>query len=186
LQDWADAVVVQSTGDDLVLVGHSFGGVTLPLAAQALGDRVRHVVFVSAAVLLHGQDVFEAFPRGLATLARWTSRRNARDGLVPPNLRNAARSFCHDMAPEQAAFTLERLSPEALRPSLEKAVVTMADLPALPRTYVRLAQDQVFSPKRQSQRASRLGEAAPVVTLDAGHDVMISRPQQLADVLNRL
>ena len=183
LDDWADAVVRQAEGDDVVLVAHSFGGMTIPLAAAALGERVRHAVFVSAAVPLPGEDVFDAFPPLVSRLARTTAKLRGRSGVMPPDRRSGARSFCNDMSAELTSYTLERLTPELVRPSLQKAPVTMRDLPGLPSTYAVLEQDRVFSPKRQRQLAARL-VAPAVVSLDAGHDAMISRPRLLADLLN--
>ena len=53
IADFVAAVVDEIVDDDLqdvVLVGHSLAGVTLPGVVGAVPDRLRHVVFVSAAV----------------------------------------------------------------------------------------------------------------------------------------
>jgi hypothetical protein len=58
----------------------------------------------------------------------------------------------------------------------------------LPKTFVKLLQDQSLAPDHQDTLIQNLrdspGGDVEVVTIDAGHDVMISRPKELADVLN--
>jgi hypothetical protein len=64
-----------------------------------------------------------------------------------------------------------------------------ADLKGLrhpvPRTYVRLTEDAIVSLETQDRMISNLG-GAEVVDLDSGHMAMISRPADLARVLNQL
>jgi hypothetical protein len=62
--------------------------------------------------------------------------------------------------------------------------------PDLPKTYVKLLRDQSLPPDQQDLLIGNLrdspGGAVDVVEIDAGHDVMISRPDALATVLNRI
>ena len=67
--------IVRSAGDErVVLVAHSNAGLYVPAAVGALGDRVRGVVFVDAALPGAGHYTTSDFLRGLATV----------DGLLPP------------------------------------------------------------------------------------------------------
>lgn len=91
------------------------------------------------------------------------------------------------MDEEQARFVLERTGTEAAVVLAEP--VTRAGIPReLPKTFVKLLRDQSLPPAHQdvlidNLRASPGGDV-DVVTIDSGHDVMISRPKELADVLN--
>jgi hypothetical protein len=93
------------------------------------------------------------------------------------------------MDEEQARFVLDRTGTEAAVVLAER--VTRAGIPPeLPKTFVKLLQDQSLPPEHQDAlvdnlRASPGGDVG-VVTIDSGHDVMISRPKELADVLNRI
>jgi len=67
--------------------------------------------------------------------------------------------------------------------------VSRAGIPdELPKTFVKLLRDQSLPPDHQDVLVQNLrdspGGVVDVVTIDAGHDVMISRPKELADVLN--
>jgi pimeloyl-ACP methyl ester carboxylesterase len=62
----ADSVLddINAAGlDHVVLVGHSLAGVSLPVIAGRLGDRVAHLVFVSCLVVLpDGESVVTMTP----------------------------------------------------------------------------------------------------------------------------
>lgn len=187
LRDFADTVTSAATDEEVVLVGHSFAGACLPVAAASLGARVRHVVFIAAAVPLPGEDVFDAFPRATGRLRRTSTRLLGRSGVLPPAPRRMSRqAFCNDMDKQRTDFVLDHLTPELVVPALERASVTIQDIPEVPATYIRLLRDKVLKPHRQTQLAERLGGRARLIDIDSGHDVMISHPQALADVLNNL
>ena len=60
--------------------------------------------------------------------------------------------------------------------------------PGLPKTYVRLLQDQALWLDDQDRAISNLQESpggtVDVIELDTGHDVMVSAPDRLATVLS--
>jgi pimeloyl-ACP methyl ester carboxylesterase len=173
-----------------VLVGHSMGGLTISEVARRVPDRVEHLVFVSCMVPPEGRSAIEALPEDLQDMTRHVVEEARRGGDNPIGGldEQAIRSmFCNDMDEEQVRFVLDRTGTEAAVVLAER--VTRAGIPPeLPKTFVKLLQDQSLPPDRQDAlvenlRASPGGEV-DVVTIDAGHDVMISRPKELADVLN--
>jgi hypothetical protein len=97
--------------------------------------------------------------------------------------------FCNDMDDEQTRFVLDRTGTEAAG-VLAEPVSRVGIPPELPKTFVKLLRDQSLPPDHQDVLAQNLrdspGGEVDVVAIDAGHDVMISRPKELADVLNRL
>ena len=62
--------------------------------------------------------------------------------------------------------------------------------PELPKTFVKLLRDQSLPPEHQDLLIEHLrespGGSVEVVTIDAGHDAMISQPAKLGSVLNRI
>ena len=56
----------------------------------------------------------------------------------------------------------------------------------LPRSYVKLLRDQTLPPALQDEFARNAGPGCAVHELDAGHDAMVSRPRELAAILNRI
>jgi pimeloyl-ACP methyl ester carboxylesterase len=189
IADFVDAVVDEIVGNDLhevVLVGHSLAGVTLPGVADRIPDRLRRVVFVSCVVPSDGQsviDVMQSLSPAVRAVAEQTAGEvTSGDGTLDARL--AAAMFCNDMDDEQRAFTLAHLVPEAVQVITEAVSLAGFDQ-AVPRTYVRLLRDASIVLEVQDQMIDNLG-AAEVSDLDAGHMAMISRPKKLAALLNAL
>ncbi len=193
--DFAESVLrdVDAIGfERFVLVGHSMGGLTISEVARRVPDRVEHLVYVSCMVPPEGASAIEALPADLRAMTR-DAVEEARHGGDNPigglDDETIRFMFCNDMDDEQTRFMLERTGTEAAVILAEP--VFRAGIPAeLPKTFVKLLRDQSLAPEVQDVLIQNLrdspGGDVDVVTIDAGHVVMISRPKELADVLNRL
>lgn len=183
--DWARSVAddIEAAGlSRVVLVGHSLAGITIPRVLERVGERIAHAVFVSCCIPSEGQSVYEALAvEGVA------------DGEIPPPSScsstidpEAARAwFCSDMDEEQTRFVLDRLCPEATRPMSEP--MRLAGLRrAVPRTYVKLLSDAILLPPMQDAFIRNAGPGCRVRELDSGHNAMVSRPRELARILNEI
>lgn len=174
-------------GNDLrrvTLVGHSMAGLTLPGVAERVPARLARLVFVSCAVPPHGTPLADVLG-DLSPTVRSVADRigdqvvDSRGALHPAFAR---AMFCNDMDDAQAAYTLERMVPEAVGVLGEPADLTGLTHP-IPRTYVRLVRDASIELDAQNAMIGNLGEV-DVIDLDAGHMAMISHPAKLARLLN--
>lgn len=170
--------------DQVVLVGHSLAGITLAGVAQRIPERLRHLVFLSAAVPPNGHGVGEVLgsfsPAAAEVAARLGQDAVSQDGSVHTELARAM--FCCNMDPGQRQFTLERLSPEATGVLAEPVDLAGLTHP-IPRTYIRLLQDSCIELAAQDAMINNLGGSA-TIDLDAGHMAMVTHPIQLANILN--
>jgi pimeloyl-ACP methyl ester carboxylesterase len=193
--DFADSLVqdVDAAGfERFVLVGHSMGGLTISEVAGRMPDRVQHLVYVSCMVPPEGASAIEALPEDLQAMTRDAVEEARRGGANPIgglDEETTRLMFCNDMDEEQTRFVLDRTGTEAAVVLAEPVTRTRVP-PELPKTFVKLLQDQSLPPEHQDVLVQNLrdspGGDVDVVTIDAGHDVMISRPKELADVLNRI
>jgi pimeloyl-ACP methyl ester carboxylesterase len=172
---------------DVTLVGHSLAGLSLPGVVEKVPERLRRVVFVSCAVPPDGVplgEVLEGFSPHAAEIAQQLGDEMVdSSGVLHPDL--ATAMFCNDMTPEQTASTLARMVPEAMGVMGEPADLAGMRTRSVPRTYVRLSADAIVSLETQNQMIENLG-GAEVADLDSGHMAMISRPDDLARILNQL
>jgi pimeloyl-ACP methyl ester carboxylesterase len=160
--------------EEVVLVGHSFAGASVPGAMARLGERVRQVVFIAAAIPEHGASCASELPAevvaeleaSLGTEAPVTDRARARYG------------FGNDLDDDLFEWCFERMVPEALQLTLEPVDLTGL-VSATPRSWIRTLQDLVNPPDKQAATAARIG-ADPIFDLDAGHMCMIGQPDRLA------
>jgi pimeloyl-ACP methyl ester carboxylesterase len=189
LSEFADcvaAVIVERDLIDVVLVGHSLAGITLPRVADRVSDRLRRLVFISCAVPAQGDSVADILATFSPTVAQVAARIGddvvTAEGFLHPEL--ASAMLCNDMDERQQRLTLSLLVPEALQVVSEP--MDLSGLRhAIPITYVRLLRDQSLTPATQDRMAAHLG-ATDIIDLDAGHMAMISQPEKLAAILNRL
>src|SRR5882757_5110365 len=77
--DWVDAAVaqIQAAGlDQVVVVGHSMAGLTVPGVVTRLGaGRVRRMLLIAAAVPVQGGSILDTLPGPLGWYARRAARR---------------------------------------------------------------------------------------------------------------
>jgi pimeloyl-ACP methyl ester carboxylesterase len=182
LDDFARSAAgeIESAGlSRVILVGHSMAGLTLPRVVEKIPERIAHVILVACLVPGEGQSISDVFSIPEEARAAHSSGDGAMDQAT------ARFMFCNDMDEAQTRFVLERLCPEAQRPLTEPARLAGLRRP-VPRSYVKLLRDQALEPPRQDEFIRNAGPGCAVHELDAGHDAMISRPRELASILNRI
>jgi pimeloyl-ACP methyl ester carboxylesterase len=183
LQDWVRTVLSALEPDRRwVLVGHSLGGVTVTAVATRVPERLARVVYVSCLIPADGDSALDAiaadFGGGRGDLLA------ADGGFHPMPAELYVPRFCNDLDAAATQDDLARLVPEP-GPALSEPVWVRRIPPTLPRTYVRLHHDAAVTPDLQTKMIGRLGDPE-VVGLDAGHMAMLSRPTELAALLNSL
>jgi pimeloyl-ACP methyl ester carboxylesterase len=179
--DWIDTVIedIEALDTDVVLVGHSLAGITIPGVLARIPERVRHVVFISCAIVMPNSSLLDLLPDEI---------RAAAEGIPPsptgsPSMPEMVMALqCEDMDEAQTRFTLDVIVPEAYWPLREKIDTSGFEQP-VPRTWVKLLRDRTFPAEVQDEMAARAG-CTKIVEIDSGHTVMISNPGQLAAVLN--
>jgi pimeloyl-ACP methyl ester carboxylesterase len=180
--DFAASVVADIEKNDLgdvILVGHSMAGMTLPRVADAVPDRLERLVFVSCSVPRDGENVISLLDPAIRAMAEQQMGETFSTGFTEDVAR---QMFCNDMDEVQTRFVLDHIGPEA--PGIVTEPVDLSGLRhPIPRSYVRLLQDGSLSQDTQSQCIAALGDVEEVV-LDTGHNVMVSAPEKLAAVLN--
>ena len=180
IRDFADAVVedvLRAGLSRVVLVGHSMAGLTIPPVLERIAERVASVVFVSCVLPREGQSALDAI-----AIPEAERPRSPADMLTEERAREM---FCNDLDEAQTRFVLERLCPESVGVMNEPARGAGLRLP-VPRSYVKLLRDQALAPEIQDESIRNAGPGCAVYELDAGHNAMISRPRELAAILNRV
>lgn len=164
---------------DLVLVAHSFAGVTVPRVMAELAPRLRHVVFLSAVVPPDGTSVLDQIDPSV----REAVRDSITGGVYSQDRAGLQAMLCNDMDAEQTSWTLDQAVDDSA--ALLTETVDLRGLSAdVPRTYVRLTRDACYPPGLQERSAAVVG--GDVAHLDTGHMAMVTAPERLADLLRSL
>jgi hypothetical protein len=171
---------------ELVLVGRSLAGLTIPLVAAR--RPVRRLVYLCAIVPAFGQclaDQAAADPDLYHEVVRThPGRLTAPEGTITLRDAAAARDILyHDCTPEDVAWASARLRPQASTPRREPC--PLGAWPAGERTYILCREDRAISPV-WSRRVARERLGVEPIERDGSHSPFISRPALLAEVLDRL
>lgn len=167
---------------DAVLVGHSQAGCVLPALIERAPGLFRRAVYVTCSIPLPGQTVLQMMGTGVhgerEDEVGWPADPKGGDlrALYP-------LMFCNDMDEAQAAAFMAKLGPDAWpAQSYQAADWRFARLGEVPATFVVCLRDGVLPARWQEVFARRFG-AERLVRIDAGHQVMNTRPHALAEVL---
>jgi pimeloyl-ACP methyl ester carboxylesterase len=182
--DWVNSAVadVEDAGlGDVVVVGHSMAGLTVPGIVAKLGAaRVREMILLAAFVPPQGKSIVGTLRGPLAPLARSASWIERRSFPMPPAL--ARFAFCNGMTREQRRLTLSRLCMES--PNVIFEAADRSDLPDdVPRTWIMTLDDRALSVRQQLYAINSLGGVDTMICIGGCHDLMFSDPAGLATIL---
>jgi pimeloyl-ACP methyl ester carboxylesterase len=181
LDDYADAAVGALPDDDgdLIVVGHSLGGLTVPLVASRAPTQ--RMVFLAAIIgapnasleLLADEDGDRDLPLGDGAL-EFDDRRRFR--FTPGGARRLLYRDCSEAA---AAAAIARLRYQR---SLWREVARFDSWPKTETVSIICDQDRVVNPA-WSERVARKRLGVEPVHLPGDHSPFLSRPDQLAALL---
>ena len=181
--DFVDSLVgdIESAGvEDIVIVGHSLGAMTLPGVATKLGAaRVRETIFAAAFLPPEGTSIVDSSPWLLARVAR----RFAKSGVPRETPKWMARFvYLNGVPSHRRRFMAGKLYPESLRILTEK--VSRREMPDnIPRTWILTMRDRALSPKLQRKYIEAIGGVQTLTEIDTCHCLMASEPERLAQIL---
>lgn len=162
-----------------VVVGHSIAGCFLPLVARNVA--ARRMVFLCAMVPIPGQSLADQqagdpdmvrFPYALV-------RDEQGRTLATPEVARAM--YYPDATDADAAWATAQLRPQA--PTVRMSPFPVGEWPEVPSTYVVARDDTVVDPE-WSRRAARERLGVEPIEIDGAHSPMITRPKELAALLN--
>jgi pimeloyl-ACP methyl ester carboxylesterase len=164
--------------NDLILVGHSMSGIVISKAAEEVPERIRHLVYLAAVVPKDGDALID-----LLTKERQESLRKLEgkatelfgplDALRP--------NYFTDQEGADKDFYLRQLTPQPLAVFFEKVPLKRFYGLDIPRTYIMGLRDKALPPELTRGFAERL-KVKPI-EIDAGHDMMVVKPQEVARTL---
>ena len=177
----ADIVAVLHYEDlrDVILVGHSYGGMVITGVADRARDRVGHLVYLDAATPVNGQSLVDiAGP--LMRAARAQGR--VVDGVelvLFPGTEPLPHYGVTD--PDDIPWMDERLTPHPWTCFEQPLRLTNeAALWAIPQSHIVCTSTL---PTRDPARMEPARAAGRLWDIDTGHDLMITEPAWVADAL---
>jgi len=168
--------------DVTVLVGHSLAGIILPMVAEANALRISRVVFLAGLVLDVGEAAIDLIPESRRS-RYFEIAAESSDNTLSLDFESARTSFFSDISEGEARLYYDHLTPQPFAPYLEPARIAARSIGA-DRRYVACTKDNAFPYDLTMSLASKLG--GNLEKIEAGHDVMLSRPRELAQLLAKM
>jgi pimeloyl-ACP methyl ester carboxylesterase len=174
---------------DVVLVGHSYGGLVVTGAADRVPGRVSRLVYLDTTPLPDGGALIDKFP---PELRRRAERQVKEQGggwkfPMPPREELADMASLEGLDDDRLGLLRSRATPQPFGTYTQPLRLTNPAREALPKLGIACS----FSPDRMRQMIA--GGRPPVgdpsgpnwrfVGLPTGHYPMLSRPDDLAEVL---
>jgi pimeloyl-ACP methyl ester carboxylesterase len=174
-------VLVYEDLSDVILAGHSYGGMVITGVADRARDRVGQLVYLDAALPVNGESLVDVAPAPMAD-----ARKHGRlvDGVELVTFPEYLINLMGVTRPEDLDWMRAKLSPHPWK--CFEQPLTLADEAAvrkIPRTIVNCTP--TLGVEMQVHR-ERLFQADRVWEIDTGHDLMITEPDAVAEMLERL
>jgi pimeloyl-ACP methyl ester carboxylesterase len=166
---------------EVILVGHSYGGMVLTGVADRALERVAQVVYLDAAIPMAGENLVETSP-GLRKFADAEAREveGVRLVLWP----GPVTQQLYGLEGADWAWAAPRLTPHPYRCFEDRLELRRADAVAqLPRTIINCT---ATLRARAAEALARHFAADRVWEIDAPHDMMITAPELTAELLLRI
>ena len=169
--------------DDVILVGHSLGGATIPLVPRL--RPARHLVFLCSLLPRPGASVDDRFEAEDVFAPGYRGNTAVRDDGASywPDPEAATRFLFNRSSAADARWATARLRPQSGAPQRE---AWPADVVFdLERTSIVCRDDRCIDPG-WSRTMSREQLGVEPIELDGDHSPFLARAAELADVLSRL
>jgi pimeloyl-ACP methyl ester carboxylesterase len=181
----AGAMAAEGIGRGIV-VGHSMAGLVIPKAAELAPARVSHLVFLAAVVVPDGGSLAgtNMTPAGRALITGNAAGRGDGTFLYPAEMAWARWMGDMPRSDPRVSRAISLLTPQAIRPFVERVNLRTFYGMRVPRTYIRCLQDVAVVPARAAECAARLGVTA--MDMNCAHNAMLSQPGELVHILEKI
>jgi pimeloyl-ACP methyl ester carboxylesterase len=164
---------------DVVLVGHSYGGMVITGAADRAASRVGRLVYLDAATPVNGQSLVDVAGPVINAVRPFGQVVNGVELVLLPAPDAGLLYGVTD--PDDLAWMAERLTGHPWKCFEQPLVLTNEDaLWAIPQYHVVCTSTLATRDREQMARARSEGR---LWDIDTGHDLMITEPQRTAEAL---
>jgi len=165
----------------VILVGHSFNGITVSRVAELHPDKVKKLVYVTAFLLPNGGSFFKAVQgvEGSKAVENFYLSEDKTYAMV--KVEEIQNAFAHDIPKEAFDGAKPYIVPEPAAPLMYELEITDAHFGKIPKYYVECTEDRAIP--IAIQRAMYNGNVKKSYSLKSSHTPNFSQPEKLADIL---
>lgn len=165
----------------VILVGHSFNGITVSSVAELRPNKVKKLVYVTAFLLPNGGSFFEAVQgvEGSKAVENFYLSEDKTYALIKEDeIQNA---FAHDIPKEAFDAAKSYIVPEPAVPLAYKLQITEENFGKVSKYYIECTEDRAIP--IEIQRSMYKGKVKKSYSLNSSHTPNFSQPEKLAHIL---
>lgn len=188
LDGYRDAVIA-AIGDrnDVILVGHSMAGVVISAVAEAIPDRLKALVYLSAYLPRSGESLYQLSSEDKESLVGKYWRQEHPEQYSPAWVASEAivEVFGADCPPHYQDLLVKQHRPEPVPPLATPVTLSETRYGRVPRFYIETLQDMTVSHQLQTLMLSRVS-VRKRFELPSSHCPFFSMPDRLVACLTEL
>lgn len=163
--------------EDVILVGHSFGGVTVTGLADRIPQRLRHLVYLDASLAQDGESTLDLIPADRREAYHRRAIESSEGFFVEP----PDPAYLGILDPELAAWIRPKLTRQPFQPFLDQLRLHHPAGNGIPATFIACTDPASPSITRSCDIARSRGWS--YLELATGHNAMTLAPAELTRLL---
>ena len=168
----------------VILLGHSFNGITVSRVAELRPEKVKKLVYLTAFLLPNGGSFFGAVQgvEGSKAVENFYLSEDKTYALVKEDeIQNA---FAHDIPKEVFDGAKPYIVPEPSAPLMYELEVTENNFGRIPKYYIECTEDRAIP--IEVQRAMYHDKVEKVFSIKSSHTPNFSHPDEVANILQSI
>ncbi|MGP0088805.1 MAG: alpha/beta fold hydrolase [Xanthobacteraceae bacterium] len=162
---------------DVVLLGHSYGGMVATGVADRARDRLAKLIYLDAFVPQDGQSLFDLLPAQARRAMTERARESGEGWRVPAN------PLPSDTSAADTAWIMARRLPQPIK-TFESKLRLTASAPPLERNYIYCRRSEPGDVFRQFAERAKGSPDWRYREIDASHSPNVTAPETLAALLH--
>jgi pimeloyl-ACP methyl ester carboxylesterase len=177
--------------NNVVLIGHSMGGMVISQVAEQRPEKISQMVYLSAYLPKNGQSVFDLMAinrdglEGPQTEIEKAMELSADKRTCMIHADKIIDLFFEKSTPSTQQLALQDFSRQATLPLAARVSLSQENFGSVNKTYISCLNDCVIPVSQQRQMFSQQS-CDVLVELDSDHSPFYSCPEKLAEMFNRL
>lgn len=167
--------------EDVILVGHSFGGIPITGVADRIPEKIGHLVYFDSIVLESGKSAFSNYPKADAD-ARIAAASKATNGLAVPVPSPLPEAWGIKANTPEYDWVVRRLTPHPLASYTTALELNNPIGNNRPKTYISCTEPEL-AVLADSKALVKSQKDWGWVDLAAPHEAHITHPKELSQIL---
>ncbi|WP_251029771.1 alpha/beta fold hydrolase [Pedobacter sp. ISL-64] len=183
LQGYVDAVKKAINGSkEIVLVGHSFGGIVVSAVAEQIPLQIKKLVYVAAYIPQNGESLLTIANTDAASQVGKYLQIDEKAGIAGIAKEGIASTFVADAPKGVQDYVTTHFRAEPLVPLASPVMLSAANFGRVAKIYIHTYNDQVNSLALQ-QKMVKATDITRFYGLPSSHTPFVSMPLTLAAII---